>query len=141
MMYVRKWPVQWIYNYERKWLQNVYCKLCESSLDDAEVLLPNRDTVLRNVFQHCLRFCCLTSFSACGKQGAHRFPPKAPSLPKHVLWSSTEKQIPASICLGYESLQRGWGIKGKYDEIKGENMTSSAVWLYNVCIYLKLWVV
>ncbi len=36
-------------------------------LDDAEAGLPNRDQVLRNVVQHCLRFCRLTSFSACGK--------------------------------------------------------------------------
>ncbi len=47
-------------------------------LDDAEAGLPNRDQVLRNVVQHCLRFCRLTSFSACGKQRALRFPPKLP---------------------------------------------------------------
>lgn len=47
----------------------------ESSLGDAEDVLSKRDQVLRNVVQHCLHFCSLTSFSVCGKQGAHIFPP------------------------------------------------------------------
>lgn len=47
---------------------------CRSFRDDADALLPNRDQVSRNAFQHCLRFCSLTSFYVCGKQGVHWLP-------------------------------------------------------------------